>query len=118
MKKTTLDFIFTFTVKKGAEAEFDALTTELLAVTKENDPGVMIYNIFKNADGGYCQLERFRDSAAWADHMQNTAGVLAKWTEITQISQMIVLGDIDRSIREALDGIDYHHYEAHKFLDR
>jgi quinol monooxygenase YgiN len=118
MQKTTLDFIFTFQVKEGKESEFDALTSRQLAVTTEKDPGVLIYNIFKNGDGTYCQFERYKDSAALAAHLANTADLLAQWYGMTEITQMIVLGDIDDAVRKSLESIPHQHFGVFKFLDR
>ena len=117
-QKTTLDFIFTFRVKEGKEAEFDALTSQQLVVTTEKDPGVLIYNIFRNADGSYCQFERYKDSGALAAHMRNTADLLTRWYGMTEITQMIVLGDIDDTVKPLLENIEHRHFGVFKFLDR
>jgi quinol monooxygenase YgiN len=65
-----------------------------LDITAAKDPGVLSYEIFRDSGGNYCQHERYEDEAALMLHIQNTAAELAEWSEVTELSDTIVLGPV------------------------
>lgn len=56
-------------IKAGKEAEFEALTLELVAATRR-EPGNLFYGLFRSERlREYVFIERWRDAAAEAQHM-------------------------------------------------
>lgn len=93
-------------VREGQLETLRPLMAEMVASTKANEPGTLIYEWFLSADGTTCHLyERYADSAAamvhigtfasqWADRMLACVEPTALW----------VWGEPSAEVRGALDG--------------
>lgn len=117
MSTTALDFIVIFTLKSGSEARFEALTNEQVAVTREKDPGVLIYNTSRNENGEYVQFERYRDTQALIDHEQTTQVLLAEWYSLVEVKEITLIGDPDRKLA-SLDGVPHRKFSRLKGFSR
>jgi len=94
MENTKIDLIFLFNVKQGQEALYEETVQKQLAITKEKDPGVTGYEIFKKEDGSYCQHEQYESEEAINIHVRNTAKELEVWGRITEITAIYALGNL------------------------
>jgi quinol monooxygenase YgiN len=68
----TFGLVVRFTVRPGAEAEFDALIKRTVALIRTQEPGTLIYNCH-HVDGAARQwifYELYRDRAAFDAHEQ------------------------------------------------
>ncbi len=99
MEDKTLIFIFSFTVKEENQARYEEVLAEQLAITK-NESGTLIYEIFKDENGVYCQHERYADEASCLTHVQNTGVQLQEWMELTKVKQTIALGPVSDTFKE------------------
>lgn len=57
-------------VKEGQEAEFEKVASELEAAVNANEPGVILYKLFKVRDvpATYIFMEQYKDQAAVEAH--------------------------------------------------
>ena len=55
-------------VKEGKEADFEAVFQTLTAAVKENEPGCLLYQLCKDADGQYVVMEMYASEEALAAH--------------------------------------------------
>lgn len=99
MKDKTLIFIFSFIVKEENQARYEEVLAKQLEITKK-EPGTLIYEIFKDENGVYCQHERYADEAACLKHVQNTSVQLQEWMQLTDVKQTIALGPISNTFKE------------------
>jgi len=61
--------IATLKIKPGAEAEFEAIATELVAKVNANEPGCKLYTLHRgDQPQTYVFLERYSDEAAIEAH--------------------------------------------------
>lgn len=63
-------FIATLDIKAGREAEFERLQTELSNIAHAEEPGLIVYDVIRNAADRrrYVVYARFRDRAAFELH--------------------------------------------------
>ncbi len=99
MEDKTLIFIFNFTVKEENQARYKQVLAEQLEITK-TEVGTLIYEIFKDEDGVYCQHERYTDEVACLAHVENTGIQLQEWMQLTEVKQTIVLGPVSDTFKE------------------
>lgn len=99
MEDKTLIFIFSFTVKEENQARYEQVLAEQLEITKA-EGGTLIYEIFRDKNGVYCQHERYADEAACLTHVQNTSAQLQEWMQLTEIKQTITLGPVSDTFKE------------------
>jgi len=118
MKNTTIDMVFRFKVKEGKEDRYEKVIKKQLAITATKDPGVLIYNIFKEEPNSYCQHERYENEGAINIHLQNTAKEMAEWYEITEVFQIIVLGDVSEEFLKTIKGLNSSVYKPYKKVNR
>ena len=111
MENKTVDLIFAFTVQEKDQARYEQALAQQLAITK-NEPHVLSYEIFRQADGSYCQHERYADEAAIRLHMQNTAVPLKLWGEVTKITHMTALGPLSDEFKQEFGMDSYLPYAA------
>ncbi|MGI4834780.1 MAG: antibiotic biosynthesis monooxygenase family protein [Janthinobacterium lividum] len=111
MKNPIVDLIFAFTVKAENQALYEQTLAQQLAITA-NEPHVLGYEIFRQADGSYCQHERYADEAAIRLHTQNTAVPLKVWGEITEITHMTALGPLSDEFKQEFGMDNYLPYAA------
>jgi quinol monooxygenase YgiN len=99
MANKTVDLIFVFTVKPEDQARYEQTLAQQPAITK-NEPYVLGYEIFRRADGSYCQHERYADEAAVRMHVQSTAEQLKVWESITTVTELIALGPLSEEFAQ------------------
>lgn len=58
------------TVKEGSQAEFEKVALELEAAVNANEPGIILYRLFKvqGASNKYIFMEEYKDAAAVDAH--------------------------------------------------
>lgn len=95
-------FIFQFKVAPENEAAYQKMLAETLEITK-NEAGTLMYEVFKDENGAYCQHERYANEAAIAQHVQNTHIQLQQWFELTEVQQIIALGNISDTFKEQFE---------------
>ena len=83
-----LGIVATIKTKPGQDAAFEALAKALVAAVHANEPGCLLYTLYKaEAPNTYVFLERYRDDAAMQAH-RSTA----------------YLQDLGRKMGEHMDG--------------
>lgn len=62
--------VATLTIHDGKQAEFEAIAKELVAAVNANEPGVLMYKLFKVRDTAteYTFMEQYKDAAAVEAH--------------------------------------------------
>lgn len=61
--------IATLKVQAGKEAEFETHANALVAAVNANEPGCVLYDLFKSKEGGtYVFMEKYKDKAALDAH--------------------------------------------------
>lgn len=64
-----LGIVATIKIKPGQDASFEELAKALVAAVNANEPGCLLYTLFKAEDPNtYVFLERYRDEAALQAH--------------------------------------------------
>lgn len=96
--------LFTLDVKPGQLDAFKALVTDIVAATAL-EPGVLAYQYSVSADSQTVHiLERYRDSAAFVSHVENTFGGFAeRFLSFVTVRSLVVYGDPDAAARKGLD---------------
>lgn len=66
----TLGIVAHLKVKAGKEADFEAAFRELQAAVKKNEPGALLYEVFKSKSDPttYVVMEQYRSDADLAAH--------------------------------------------------
>ena len=95
-------FIFSFKVAPENEEAYQKMLAETLKITK-NETGTLMYEVFKDENSLYCQYERYADEEAVMQHVQRTHIQLQQWFELTEIQQIITLGNISNTLKEQFD---------------
>ena len=108
-------FIFSFTVPAEKEDAYQKMLAETLDITK-GEEGTLLYEVFKDENGVYCQHERYADEAACLTHVQNTGAQLQQWFELTDVKQTIALGDLSDGFKEKFQL--QAHYRRFKHVER
>jgi len=99
MTQKTIDFIFSFEVKPENQKRYDEVREEQFAITK-NESGTLIYEVFRDENGLYCQHERYADEAAAVLHVQNTSKQLQEWFQLVELKQTISLGELSEDYKK------------------
>jgi quinol monooxygenase YgiN len=62
--------VATLTVVDGKQAEFEAVAKELVAAVNANEPGIILYRLFKQqgSDVTYVFMEQYKDQGAVEAH--------------------------------------------------
>ena len=62
--------VASFTINAGMEAEFEALLTDFVNTVKANEPGTLVYQLFKDSEAPltYHMMEQYRDAEAMDAH--------------------------------------------------
>lgn len=92
-------FIFSFIVKPENQERYEASRKKSMEITKGED-GTLLYEVFRDKNGVYCQHERYANEEALWVHMQNTAESLAEWFAVAEIKQIITLGNVSDKVIE------------------
>ena len=102
-----------WTIHAGKLDEFKALATEATALVEQNEPGMLGYHWYFNADETKCTLiEQYPSAEHILVHLGNVGGVLGKLLEISDLT-IDVYGEISDDARAALDplgAVYYHHH--------
>lgn len=66
----TIGIVAHLKVKAGKESEFESVFTELQASVKKNEPGALLYEVFKSKTDPtiYVVMEQYRSEADLAAH--------------------------------------------------
>jgi quinol monooxygenase YgiN len=88
-----LIFVFSFTVTPENQARYDEVREEQFKIT-EGEEGTLLYEVFKDENGVYCQHERYANEAAALVHVQNTQKQLEEWFQLVEMKQIISLGTL------------------------
>lgn len=65
----TVGIIATLKIKPGKEAEFEAVFKDLAAQVKQNEPGCLLYDLFKSKEAStYVVMEQYASGEALAAH--------------------------------------------------
>jgi autoinducer 2-degrading protein len=99
-----LYWVFTLKVKPGQLSAFRELVTEIVAASQE-EPGTLAYQYSISGDEQTVHIfERYRDSAAFVSHVEQTFGGYAeRFLSMVTIVSLVVYGDPDAEARKALD---------------
>lgn len=92
-------FIFSFTIKPENQARYEEIRQQQFEVTK-GEEGTLLYEVFKDENGVYCQHERYANEAALITHVQNTGTQLQEWMQLTEVQQTITLGNVSDGVKE------------------
>ncbi len=66
-------------IHPGRLEEFKRLAAECMRVAREKDTGTLQYDFYFNADESECiVVERYRDSAALQEHLQNLGDLMGQ----------------------------------------
>lgn len=94
-----LIFVFSFKVAPENETAYQKMLAQTFEITKD-EPGTLMYEVFKDENDIYCQHERYADEAACMQHVQNTHIQLQQWFELTEMQQIITLGNASDALKE------------------
>jgi quinol monooxygenase YgiN len=99
-----LYWVFTLDVTPGRFQDFHALVAEIVAATRE-EPGTLAYQYSVSADQKTVHIfERYRDSDAFVDHVEQTFGRYAeRFLSMVTIASLVVYGNPNAAARKALD---------------
>jgi quinol monooxygenase YgiN len=102
-----LYWVFTLNVKPGQLSGFRSLVTEIVA-TSSLEPGTLAYQYSISADEQTVHIfERYRDSAAFVSHVEQTFGGYAeRFLSMVEIASLVVYGNPDAEARKALDSFN------------
>jgi quinol monooxygenase YgiN len=92
-----VDLFFSYRVKEGEEALFEQYLAKVLPVTESQEPYVLEYHLFRNADGTVFQHERYADEAAIRDHLRVTADGQADWAAATELLEIRMVGPLSEA---------------------
>ena len=91
-------------LKAGRVDDFRALMGEMVAATRENEPGALGYEWSLSEDGTRCHIfEHYANSAATMVHLGNFADKFAGcFLDILSPTKFVVYGSPDKEVRGAL----------------
>ena len=111
--RNQLLFVVEVTIQDGQQDTYKQWAQSLVASTRENDPGVLGYNMFLDGDGSRCYWIEWYDSAeSMAGHMiapTNSASA-TKLLELGKITRFDVFGQVPAPMRSQLEGMGAHFY--------
>jgi quinol monooxygenase YgiN len=105
-----IQYAVSWAIHDGKLDEFKALAAEATALVESNEPDMLGYHWYFDADEKNCTLiEQYPDSAHILVHLGNVGAVLGQLVEVSDIS-INVYGAIDADAKAALDplGAVYH----------
>ncbi|WP_322410646.1 antibiotic biosynthesis monooxygenase family protein [Microbacterium invictum] len=106
------------TIHEGKLDEFKRLAAECAAIVRTKDTGTIEYNMYLNATGTECFVhERYRDSAAGLEHMNNIAVIMNSLSQVCTVTGE-VCGTPSADLREALESAGVTIYEPLESIER
>lgn len=102
-----VSWLLELTLAPDAAGTFTTLMGEMIAATRENEPGTLIYEWSLSEDGRTIWiLERYRDSDAVMIHLGTFGSRFAeRFLAILTPVRMVVTGSPDDRVRNALEGL-------------
>lgn len=101
--KDNVGWILETRIKPGKMDELDQLADEMVAMTRENEPGTLFYEWSVAEDGETLYLyERFTDSDAAMAHLANFGKHFGKrFMGALRIKSIVIFGPADDRVRSA-----------------
>ena len=99
---TQIDLFFRNTVKN--EERFQDYLDQAIPLTQE-EPYVLEYHLFREADGTMFQHERYENEAAIGKHTQTTANAQAAFAEATEYIDFRAVGNVRDEFKSLLGGM-------------
>jgi quinol monooxygenase YgiN len=94
-----------FRFLEGKRDEYLRLAEEANAIVAAKDTGTLQYELFLNDDQTECMIvERYRDSAAAAEHAANVGHLFADILATVELVHGELLGDLSPELHEQLAG--------------
>ena len=118
MTNNPVNVIVRFRVKPGKLELYKEAMDFILSTAEAKEPYVHEYNIYKNAEGVYTQLERFADEAGLHHHLEVTMEGQAKWVEAAEIEQVIILGEMSEHFWNLYGSENTHGYSLFRKIKR
>ena len=118
MENSKIDFFFKFKIKEGYEERSQEVLKETLKITADKDPGVEIYEVFKDHNNVYCQHERYENEDALKLHCHNTMNQLGEWMQITENIQTVLVGKVSDEFLQNFAAYNIEVYLPHASLTR
>lgn len=94
-----ISIIFTYTVADENLARYEEIRKQGLEVS-ESETGTLMYEIYKDDNGLYCQHERFASEADFIIHAQNTAESTQEWYSLVEMKSVMALGNISDEFKQ------------------
>lgn len=107
-----IQYAVKWAIHEGKLDEFKALAAEATALVETNEPNMLGYQWYLDADETHCTLiEQYPSAEHILVHLGNVGPTLGKLLEVSDIS-IDVYGEISDEARGALDplGAIYHHH--------
>ena len=100
-------WILQLALNDGALDDWTALINEMVAATKENEPGALAYEYWLNDDKTVCHIyERYEDAAATMVHLGNFGKHFAqRFMSLSTPTNFFVYGAYDDAVVDALTPI-------------
>ncbi len=90
-------------VRDGQADAFETLMRDMVAATRDTEPGTLTYEWSTNADRTACHIyERFEDSAAAMAHLRNFRPFASRWGATFAPRRLTIYGSPSPEIVEAL----------------
>ncbi len=101
-----IHWVLEVAIEDGQLDAFKALMTEMVAATQANEPGATHYEWYISDDEKTCHIyERYIDSAATMTHLGSFGQNFAeRFLAAVAPSRLVVYGDPDAAVRDALAG--------------
>lgn len=106
MSGSDISWVFSVTVKEGAQDKLKALIGKMADQAKSSEPGTLGYEWSISDDGSHAQVhEHYRDSDAALTHLSSfNANFAGPLMELVTPTGMVVFGDPDAALKEAIEG--------------
>ncbi|WP_249998602.1 antibiotic biosynthesis monooxygenase [Actinoplanes sp. M2I2] len=98
-----VDLIFRYRIKDGEQDRFEQYLDKVVGVTEAEEPYVLEYHIYMQADGTVLQHERYADEDAIYRHLHVTAEGQADWAAATELLDIMVVGRLSQAFWDAYD---------------
>lgn len=85
--------VFSFTVAPEKQERYEEIRKQQFEISK-GEEGTLLYEVFRDENGVYCQHERYASEEACMTHVQNTMELLQEWMQLTEMQQSITLGKV------------------------
>ncbi len=90
-------------IRDGQADSFEALMRDMVAATRDTEPGTLTYEWSTNADRTACHLfERYEDSAAAMAHLRNFRPFAGRWVATFAPRRLTIYGSPSPEVVEAL----------------